>query len=170
VLAGGGLPTDAAAAEAAARALDAADLERGDLRSPPVDQAASQVAAVPGVRAALLDFQRAFGRARGAVLDGRDIGTVVFPDATVKLFVTASAEARAERRWRERDARGEAIPLPEVAAEMASATRAMPGGTRRRCGRRRTRPCWIRRRCGRGVFARAVDVVRAVAAAQAGAA
>ncbi|WP_428390675.1 (d)CMP kinase [Lichenicoccus sp.] len=86
-------------AEAAARALPASDLERADLRTPEVDRAASQVAGQPGVRAALLDFQRRFGHARGAVLDGRDIGTVVFPDATVKFFLTASLARRAERRW-----------------------------------------------------------------------
>ncbi len=83
-------PRDANQAEAAARGLTPADLERADLRGPMADMAASAVAAIPAVRAALLDFQRAFGRERGAVLDGRDIGTVVFPEAPVKLFVTAS--------------------------------------------------------------------------------
>ena len=62
-------------------------------------------------RIPLLDFQRQFGRANGAVLDGRDIGTVVFPDAPVKLFVTASAEARALRRHLERFI-PRAAPLP----------------------------------------------------------
>ena len=70
---------------------------------------------MPAVRAALLDYQREFGRTPpGAVIDGRDIGTVVFPDATHKLFVTASAEARAERRWRELVARGEPASRAEV--------------------------------------------------------
>jgi cytidylate kinase len=119
VLDGGGEPADAAAATAAAQALTAEDLSRSDLRRPEVDRAASAVAAIPGVRAALLDFQRRFGAERGAVLDGRDIGTVVFPDAPVKLFVTASPEARAERRWRERIARGEQAELATVQAEMA---------------------------------------------------
>ncbi|WP_426954747.1 (d)CMP kinase [Muricoccus radiodurans] len=119
VLLRGGVPTDAAAAETAARALRAEDLARDDLRGPDVDQGASQVAAIPAVRAALLDFQRGFAARHGGVLDGRDIGTVVCPDAAVKLFVTASAEARAERRWREREGRGEEIPFAEVAAEMA---------------------------------------------------
>ena len=119
VLLGGGLPTDPAAAEAAARALDVADLERGDLRGPEVDQGASQVAAQPEVRAALLDFQRDFAARQGGVMDGRDIGTVVCPDARVKLFVTASPEARARRRWLERAGRGEVVVLEEVAAEMA---------------------------------------------------
>ena len=106
VLDAGGDPADAAAAEAAARALRAVDLERGDLRGPPVDGAASRVAAFPGVRAALLAFQREFGRARGAVLDGRDIGTVVFPGALAKLFVTADPAERARRRFEELHARG----------------------------------------------------------------
>ena len=119
VLLGGGLPTDPAAAEAAARGLEASDLERGDLRGPDVDQGASQVAAQPAVRDALLDFQRDFAARRGGVMDGRDIGTVVCPDARVKLFVTASPEARARRRWLERAGRGETVPLEEVAAEMA---------------------------------------------------
>ncbi|WP_158742225.1 (d)CMP kinase [Acidisphaera sp. L21] len=97
-------PADPAAAEAQAKALHPDDLARTDLRGPAADQAASQVASVPGVRAALLAFQRNFATTGGAVLDGRDIGTVIFPDADVKLFVTASVEARAERRWREHQA------------------------------------------------------------------
>lgn len=84
-----------------ARALTAADLE-GDLRGAAVAQEASKVAVIPEVRAALIDFQRAFAaRAGGAVLDGRDIGTVICPEAEVKLYVTASPEVRAERRYRE---------------------------------------------------------------------
>jgi cytidylate kinase len=111
-------PRDAEAAEAAARALDPADLARGDLRGPQADMAASAVAAIPAVRAALLDWQRDFGRRHGAVLDGRDIGTVVFPDATVKLFVTASPAERARRRWLELRGRGVAADLAEVEAEL----------------------------------------------------
>jgi CMP/dCMP kinase len=118
VLDGGGDPTDPAVATAAARCLVPADLARGDLRGPAADRAASAVAAIPAVRAALLDWQREFGRAHGAVMDGRDIGTVVFPDAPVKLFVTASPAARAERRWKEMQGRGAATELAEVAAEM----------------------------------------------------
>jgi cytidylate kinase len=87
---------------AAARGLVAADLDRPDLRSAAAADAASRVAAIPEVRAALIAFQRRFARAEGgAVLDGRDIGTVICPEAEVKLFVTASAVVRAERRWRE---------------------------------------------------------------------
>ncbi|MEZ5913420.1 MAG: d(CMP) kinase [Paracoccaceae bacterium] len=86
----------------AARSLTDADLARDDLRSLDAGQAASRVAVIPEVRAALVDFQRTFARREGgAVLDGRDIGTVICPEAEVKLFVTASAEVRAHRRWRE---------------------------------------------------------------------
>jgi cytidylate kinase len=118
VLDAGADPADPIAAEAAARALQPADLERADLRGPEADSAASAVAAVAGVRAALLDFQRAFGRARGAVLDGRDIGTVVFPDAGAKLYVTASPEARGLRRYKELLGRGVAADLATVTAEV----------------------------------------------------
>ncbi len=91
----------------AALALTAEDLEGEDLRGPDVAQAASKVAALPGVRAALVDFQRAFARrAGGAVLDGRDIGTVICPEAQVKLYVTASDDVRAGRRLAELLARG----------------------------------------------------------------
>ena len=87
---------------AAARSLTAADLARDDLRSLAAGQAASRVAVIPEVRAALLEFQRRFARAEGgAVLDGRDIGTVICPEAEVKLYVTASPEVRAHRRWLE---------------------------------------------------------------------
>ena len=86
----------------AAQSLSEADLARDDLRSLEAGQAASKVAAIPEVRTALLEFQRRFARAEGgAVLDGRDIGTVICPEAEVKLFVTASAEVRAHRRWLE---------------------------------------------------------------------
>jgi cytidylate kinase len=118
VLDGGGDPRDAAVAVAAAKALTPADLERGDLRGPHSDMAASAVAVIPEVRAALLDWQRDFGRRHGAVMDGRDIGTVIFPDAPAKLFVTASPEARARRRHAELAGRGVARDLAQVEAEM----------------------------------------------------
>ena len=87
---------------AAAQALRAPDLARDDLRSLAVGQAASRVAVILQVRAALTDFQRRFARQPGgAVLDGRDIGTVICPEAEVKLYVTASPEVRAHRRWLE---------------------------------------------------------------------
>ncbi len=86
----------------AAKSLNADDLARDDLRSLAAGEAASRVAVLPEVRAALVAFQREFAqRAGGAVLDGRDIGTVICPEAEVKLFVTASPETRAERRWQE---------------------------------------------------------------------
>lgn len=118
VLEAGADPADPAAAQRAAEALEPGDLERSDLRGPTVDDAASKVAAIPGVRAALLDFQRRFAGQRGAVLDGRDIGTVVFPDASVKLFITANADERARRRHAELLGRGGASALADVAAEM----------------------------------------------------
>ena len=86
----------------AARSLTEEDLNRDDLRTLEAGQAASRVAVIPEVRAALVDFQRSFARREGgAVLDGRDIGTVICPEAEVKLFVTASAQVRAHRRWLE---------------------------------------------------------------------
>ncbi len=86
----------------AARGLTPEDLDHPGLRSAEVAEAASRVATMPQVRAALLAFQREFARlGEGAVLDGRDIGTVICPEAEVKLFVTASAEVRAARRHRE---------------------------------------------------------------------
>ncbi len=99
----------------AARALDADDLKADDLRRPEVAQAASRVAAISEVRQALLDFQRAFAaRDGGAVLDGRDIGTVICPDAQVKLFVTASDAVRARRRHAELLDKGHEVTLDGV--------------------------------------------------------
>ncbi len=118
VLDAGGDPADHATAEAAARALRPGDLARGDLRGPQADAAASAVASIPGVRAALLDFQRRFADGPGAVLDGRDIGTIVFPQAQAKLFVTASPEARGHRRWLELQGKGQAADLAEVAGQI----------------------------------------------------
>ncbi len=117
VLDTGAAPSDAVAAEAAARALVAADVTRTDLRGPEADRASSLVAKVPAVRAALLAFQRSFA-SQGAVLDGRDIGTVVVPDATVKLFVTADLTTRARRRWLELQGRDVLTSFAEVEAEL----------------------------------------------------
>ncbi|MCM2561476.1 cytidylate kinase [Lutimaribacter sp. EGI FJ00015] len=103
----------------AARTLRAEDLEDDALRTPEVAQAASKVAAIGAVRAALVDFQRAFARrAGGAVLDGRDIGTVICPEAEAKLFVTASAEVRAERRHRELTDKGVQTDFATVLADV----------------------------------------------------
>ncbi len=110
-------PADPTAAAAAAQQLQATDLARSDLRGPEADAASSQVAAVPGVRDALLAFQRRFAEG-GGVLDGRDIGTVVAPDAQVKLFVTADLHTRARRRWAEAQDRGLGVSLAQVEAEM----------------------------------------------------
>lgn len=106
---------------AAARGLVEADLARDGLRSAEAGQAASRVAAIPEVRAALVDWQRAFARAPGgAVLDGRDIGTVICPEAEVKLFVTASAPVRAHRRWLELGGAAAALSEAAVLAEVAA--------------------------------------------------
>jgi cytidylate kinase len=118
VLDAGGEPDDAAEAERAARLLRAADLERSDLRGPQADAAAAAVAAVAGVRAALLAFQRNFAVRNGAVLDGRDIGTVIFPEASAKLFVTASLPERARRRWLELRSRGMEADIAAVEDDM----------------------------------------------------
>ena len=106
---------------AAARSLSAEDLARGDLRSAEAGQAASRVAAIPEVRAALVAFQRAFARQEpGAVLDGRDIGTVICPLAEVKLYVTASDQIRARRRALELGA-DEAVAVACAAVKAALA-------------------------------------------------
>ena len=145
VLDAGGDPGDAATAEGAARSLRPADLERCDLRGPQADAAAASVASIPGVRAALLAFQRDFAKRDGAVLDGRDIGTVIFPDAAAKLFVTASLAERARRRWLELHSKGTATPTSLLSKRTcASATRRTPLGRPRRCGRRLTHTSSIR--------------------------
>ena len=103
VLARGFRLDDTWAAVSLARSLDPASLDDEGLRAPGVGEAASRVAGIPEVRAALLQYQRDFSRKPpGSVLDGRDIGTVVCPDADAKLFVTATLEERARRRFLER--------------------------------------------------------------------
>ena len=110
---------DGARPEDAARALVPEDLDDASLRTPVVAEAASKVAVIPEVRAALLDFQRAFARrAGGAVLDGRDIGTVICPKAEAKLFVTASPEIRAKRRLQELNGRGLEADYDTVLADV----------------------------------------------------
>lgn len=114
-----GVLDDEAASVAAARMLDLSSLDPDSLRGAEAGAAASIVAARPGVRAALLDQQRAFAaQPGGAVLDGRDIGTVICPEAPAKLFVTASAEERALRRFRELAARGSTLSLESVLADI----------------------------------------------------
>ncbi|MEN8837190.1 MAG: d(CMP) kinase [Celeribacter marinus] len=103
----------------AALSLTTSDLERDDLRSGDAGQAASRVAAIPEVRSALVDFQQAFARRDGgAVLDGRDIGTVICPDAEVKLYITASDEVRALRRYAELIGKGEHVTKEGVLADL----------------------------------------------------
>jgi cytidylate kinase len=107
-------PSNQARAVAAADAIDPSSFDEAALKSHAVGEAASVVSAIPDVRAALLAFQRNFAiRPPGAVLDGRDIGTVICPQADVKIFVTARPEVRAGRRVLEFRSRGE--PVDEAA-------------------------------------------------------
>src|SRR5215469_9414168 len=123
VIEAGGDPADPAAAEKAAQSTDFARLGDRRLLAEDVARAASVVAALPAVRAALLEAQRRFAHhppppAKGAVLDGRDIGTVVCPDANLKFFLVASAESRAERRVKELRERGAAAIYDAVLQDM----------------------------------------------------
>jgi cytidylate kinase len=118
-LAAGASPSDSVAALAAAQALDVKTLGDPGLAVGRLGEAASVVASHPEVRRALLAYQRAFARRKpGAVLDGRDIGTVICPDADVKLFVTATPEERARRRYRELSEAGNGISAAEVLADI----------------------------------------------------
>ena len=115
----GGDPADAAVAEAVARRLDPSQLQDAAFRTREAGEAASLAAAHPGVRAALIDFQQRFAaREPGAVIDGRDIGTVIAPDAPAKIFVTASPEVRAERRFRQLQGQGEAVAYEDILADI----------------------------------------------------
>jgi cytidylate kinase len=111
---------DAAAAERHARALDLGELDVSALRTLEAGQAASRVAVHPAVRETLRAFQRDFARqSGGAVLDGRDIGTVIVPEAPAKLYVTASPQARAQRRWLQLQASGEPAGRDDILADIA---------------------------------------------------
>ena len=119
VLDAGRQPSEHVHAVAAAKALDPSRFDETALKSPQVGEASSIVSSIPEVRTALLDFQRRFAATPpGAVLDGRDIGTVICPDADVKIFVTASPEERARRRTLEFHSRGEPITEAEVLADI----------------------------------------------------
>jgi cytidylate kinase len=119
LLDGGHSPGNRARAVAAAEALVPTQFDELALKSPNVGEAASVISAVPEVRGALVGFQRSFGRAPpGAVLDGRDIGTVIFPDADVKIFLTATAEMRAQRRAAELERAGNRISEADVLADI----------------------------------------------------
>jgi cytidylate kinase len=119
VLDAGQKPDNTQAAIAAARTLDPARFDEAVLKSAEVGEAASYVSAIPEVRAALVGFQRDFAaKPPGAVLDGRDIGTVICPDADVKIFVTAAPEVRAQRRAKEYRASGKDIDDATVLADI----------------------------------------------------
>ncbi len=110
---------DADAALAAANSLDPADLERPEVRTRRAGEAASRVAVYPKVREALRDFQLDFAaRDPGAVIDGRDIGTVIAPRAPAKLYVTATPEVRARRRWKQLTGQGEAVTFEDILADI----------------------------------------------------
>lgn len=120
VLDAGSDPSDANAAVAAAEALDLGAIDENRIRSSAAGLAASKVAVIPEVRAVLRRAQQVFANdPRGAVLDGRDIGTVICPNADVKLFVTASLEERTRRRLAELRARGEQISFEDLRAQIA---------------------------------------------------
>ena len=89
-----------------------------EIRLPQISAYASAVSAHPAVRAFLLEMQRAFARESSVIMDGRDIGTVVLPDADVKIFLTAEAEERARRRCRELELRGTPEPYEKVLADI----------------------------------------------------
>ena len=115
VLAAGGRLDDEAGAAKIAASLDLAELDLPEYRTREAGEAASQVAVHPAVRLALLKMQQDFARRPGgAVIDGRDIGTVIAPDAVAKLFVTATPEVRAERRWKQLTGQGESVSMAEV--------------------------------------------------------
>ena len=97
--------------------LDGADVTAA-IRSAEVSQGSSKVAVIPGVRRVLVAEQRRAGKQGGVVMEGRDIGSVVFPDAGLKIYLTASAEVRAERRWREHQQKGDAIDLARTVEEV----------------------------------------------------
>ncbi|WP_370193694.1 (d)CMP kinase [Aurantimonas coralicida] len=110
---------DAEATGAIATELDTSHLDDGSLRGREAGELASRVAVHGAVRTALTEFQRSFAaRAEGAVLDGRDIGTVICPQARVKIFVTASAEVRARRRTDELAAKGRDVDYERILAEV----------------------------------------------------
>lgn len=120
LLKAGADPGDTEAAADAAKTLDPQRIDQAAIRTAEAGAAASVVAAQPAVRAALFDLQRRFAeQPGGAVLDGRDIGTVVCPDADVKFYIDAEPRVRAERRWRELVASGDTVQLEDIARQLA---------------------------------------------------
>ena len=93
------------------------------IRSPEVTAIVSKVSAVGGVREEMVNQQRRMGEAGGVVMDGRDIGTVVFPNAEIKIFLTASVKERAMRRYKEMLAKGEKVKLDELEKQIAERDR-----------------------------------------------
>lgn len=89
------------------------------IRTPEVTAIVSRVAAIGAVREAMVDQQRRMGEAGGVLMDGRDIGTVVFPNAQLKIFLTASVEERARRRYAEMVAKGQQVDLQQLQADIA---------------------------------------------------
>lgn len=119
LLVAGGDLDDPLAAEAAARGLELVELEKPEVRTRAAGEAASRVAVHPGVRSALFALQRDFAlREPGSVIDGRDIGTVIAPEAPAKLYVTASPAVRADRRWKQLTGQGESVAYEEVLADI----------------------------------------------------
>jgi cytidylate kinase len=94
-------------------------VDHGDaIRTPEMSMYASAVSAIPSVRAFLLETQKDIARKNSVIMDGRDIGTVIIPDADLKIFMTASAECRAMRRFKELTERGQTVRYEDVLAEM----------------------------------------------------
>ena len=125
-------PTDAPAVTAALEGLTVSlDYVNGEqrvfvngtdvsdhIRTPAISMAASRVSAIPAVRAFLLDVQRNMAATRSVIMDGRDIGTTILPNADVKIFLTASPESRAQRRYAELQEKGDPATYDEVLADM----------------------------------------------------
>ena len=100
------------------------DLAEGRIRTIEVSNCVSRVSAIPEVRSKLVAMQQEMGRRRGVVMDGRDIGTVVFPDAELKIFMTADPAVRARRRYDELRARGDEVSLEEIERNVRERDRA----------------------------------------------
>ncbi|HSM99459.1 MAG TPA: (d)CMP kinase [Rudaea sp.] len=107
-------PRDGGETRVIVNGMDATD----EIRTETCGAAASAIAAIPGVRAALFDKQRGFCKAPGLVADGRDMGTVIFPDAQCKVFLTASAEERAKRRYKQLKEKGLGVTLAALLREI----------------------------------------------------
>lgn len=90
----------------------------GEIRTPEASMTASKISAVPSVREYLLDLQRNMAKAHNVIMDGRDIGTVVLPDAQIKIFLTASPEARAKRRYKELCEKGMNVKYEDVLSDV----------------------------------------------------